>query len=774
LTDPVGNTTTWTYDSLGRAVEETNELGYTRYFVYNAAGYLLRQVDRLGRVRQFQYDNLGRNTAEIWYNSLQDADADTNRQRTLSFTYDAAGQMLSASDPDAEYAFVYDNLGRVIQITHSLAALTPSITFTQEYDAAGRRTRLAARINGTDDFVNNYTYDALGRLIRLTQGEQPGGRDVAEKRVDFSYDAAGRLAGLTRYADLAGTQHVAQSDYGYDQTGRLVDLVHYRGQTTFVDYGWSFDAAGRMTRYVNSVDGTADYTSDATGQLTAADYDYQTDESYEYDANGNRVRANGSTYTTGTNNRLVSDGTYRYLYDAEGNRTHRFIDNNQNGQLDQGDSDITKYNWDHRNRLYKVQHQASYGAAVDWVIRYSYDYENRLVRRRMDGDGDGSYEQKRAFVYDGNQIVMDFQRTGSGNIQATDLRWRYLWGPAVDQILAEEAVNGGADETVQWTLTDHLNTVRDIAKYDPQTGATTVVNHLVYDAFGRVTSESNPAVDSLFLFTARPFDADTELQNNLNRWYDASVGRWLSEDPVGFAAGDGNLYRYVGNAALGGSDPLGLDGCGSLGPEGARKMVKYYNDQKCCEQRLKEVLGDSKVAMLFACSKARGCVSRVTCRKLAPEVHARFVPGLLWNEIQVNQDPDSLFMAGESVKVMIHELYHSLILCSKGFIDWKKVLDSVLRRHRLTSQERRCAAGMAEELIAYRCSGMCEEFSACTRQAQESGNVQRACGNTWYASPIGSPLHKALVEFFGQVRSICNEVEKACQQFKRVESVLRQ
>ncbi len=67
-----------------------------------------------------------------------------------------------------------------------------------------------------------------------------------------------------------------------------------------------------------------------------------------------------------------------------------------------------------------------------------------------------------------------------------------------------------------------MNTVRDIAKYDPETGATTVVNHLVYDAFGRVTSESNPAVDSLFLFTARPFDADTALQNNLNRWYDSA------------------------------------------------------------------------------------------------------------------------------------------------------------------------------------------------------------------------------------------------------------
>jgi len=94
-------------------------------------------------------------------------------------------------------------------------------------------------------------------------------------------------------------------------------------------------------------------------------------------------------------------------------------------------------------------------------------------------------------------------------MQVGHLRQRYLWGPAVDQILAEEAVDGGTPDLVQWTLTDHLNTVRDIAKYDPGSNMTTVVNHLIYDAFGKVTSESNPAIDSLFLFTGGPFDSWT-------------------------------------------------------------------------------------------------------------------------------------------------------------------------------------------------------------------------------------------------------------------------
>ncbi len=45
---------------------------------------------------------------------------------------------------------------------------------------------------------------------------------------------------------------------------------------------------------------------------------------------------------------------------------------------------------------------------------------------------------------------------------------------------------------------------------------------------------------------------------NHNRWYDASVGRWLSQDPKGFAAGDANLYRYCGNGPTTHVDPTGL------------------------------------------------------------------------------------------------------------------------------------------------------------------------------------------------------------------------
>ena len=100
---------------------------------------------------------------------------------------------------------------------------------------------------------------------------------------------------------------------------------------------------------------------------------------------------------------------------------------------------------------------------------------------------------------------------------------------------------------VLWSLTDHLGTIRDIL------GAT--ATHLIYDAFGNLISGTNPL---LFGYTGKAFDTSTQLQNNINRWYDAAVGRWLSTDPIGFEGNDTNLYRYAGNAVAVSVDFRGL------------------------------------------------------------------------------------------------------------------------------------------------------------------------------------------------------------------------
>ena len=68
-------------------------------------------------------------------------------------------------------------------------------------------------------------------------------------------------------------------------------------------------------------------------------------------------------------------------------------------------------------------------------------------------------------------------------------------------------------------------------------------------------SWTNPAVDVLFAYTGRYRDKDTGLQNNLHRWYDPKTGRWMTEDPIGFEAGDANVNRYCGNGPTMATDP---------------------------------------------------------------------------------------------------------------------------------------------------------------------------------------------------------------------------
>lgn len=60
-------------------------------------------------------------------------------------------------------------------------------------------------------------------------------------------------------------------------------------------------------------------------------------------------------------------------------------------------------------------------------------------------------------------------------------------------------------------------------------------------------------------FPGQYYDAETGKHYNWNRYYDPKIGRYISEDPIGFEAGDQNLYRYGYNSPLNGIDPYGLD-----------------------------------------------------------------------------------------------------------------------------------------------------------------------------------------------------------------------
>src|SRR5262249_37473306 len=130
----------------------------------------------------------------------------------------------------------------------------------------------------------------------------------------------------------------------------------------------------------------------------------------------------------------------------------------------------------------------------------------------------------------------------------TTLTYRYLYGRAVDDLFAS---TDAAGSNTSWYLTDLLGSVRQ------NVGANgTPANTITYDSFGEILTETAP-VDR-FKYTSREWDSEIGLQFNRARYYGPSIGRWISEDPIGFSGGDSNLYRYVTNEPTNTTDPSGL------------------------------------------------------------------------------------------------------------------------------------------------------------------------------------------------------------------------
>ena len=350
------------------------------------------------------------------------------------------------------------------------------------------------------------------------------------------------------------------STFTYDGMGRLLSLSH--DLTEIEDptpepeivYGFGYDKANRLTSFTNSVahpDEDATYQYDAKDQLTAVNHDDPNtdDETYDYDENGNREEANGDSYWQWSNNQIFFDGTFYYTYDDEGNLTMRQAED---------ESELDIYQYDHRNRLTKATIYTNSGTQV---VRYTYDAFDRLVKRAEDPNWESEYGTIEYFVYDGSDPVLEFVDADGEGEAEPELSRRFLNGPAVDQILAEEELEVAlsAANRVLWHLDDHQGTTRDLLD-----AVGDVIEHYRFDSYGNLLAIEDAEGDPIsgdpstrFLYTGLFRDPTTGLYLTQTRWYDPITGRWISEDWIEFYGGSWNLDEYVGNSPTNWSDPSG-------------------------------------------------------------------------------------------------------------------------------------------------------------------------------------------------------------------------
>ena len=466
---------------------------------------------------------------------------------------------------------MYDGLGR--QTSASTDGGLPATTLASQFDKDGNRTQLDAAIGSVADFENTYGYDQLNRMTGVTQTNQTasGHNSVAYKQVNFGYNGTDQLTLINRFDhSVTGSNAfststtvdessgpLARSTYSYDTAGNLHTITQDRisgandGTLT-----WTHYTDNKVHTFASPVDGTGtiSYTYDQDNQLTESSAGSGvSDQTYAYnDANGNRTSTNSVSATIGAGNRLTNDGTYRYYYDAEGNLTRR-------EEISTGS--YRNLTYDNRNRLTEVEDfPPELSASPTQKIDYGYDAFNRRVSREVtiytttEGSNDGgeggdstttssTYTEK--FIYDGDHVVLDFLSTDSS---ATVPHSRYLYGPAIDQVLAQETSSG-----TFWLLADNQGSIRDVLT---STGAAVTGGHFKYDAFGNVLSGNENL--GRYFFTGRELDTLTGLQYNRERWYDSSTGRFITHDPIGLQP-DSNPYRYVGNSPTNATDPNGTD-----------------------------------------------------------------------------------------------------------------------------------------------------------------------------------------------------------------------
>ena len=345
---PSGTTYTYTYDANGNLTSETDPLGLTTTFTYNTRNDLTSYTDANGNATSYAYDSANDLLSIIYangtqqsytYNPLGEATQYLDaRGQAIGYTYNAQGLVATETFADGtSYTFTYSPQGNLTSATDTQGVETfvygassnpdlltevdyPDGTWLKfSYNIVGQRTQSVDQTG----FTVNYTYDALGRLSKLTDADD-------NLIVLYTYDAAGNLI---QKDNGNGTRTV----YTYDKDGDVLSITNYAPDhvsvNSFDDY--TYDALGNVLTDTNQ-DGQWVYSYDADSQLVQAIFTPNNsdpdsleaqDLQYVYDAVGNRISetVNGirTIYQTNDVNEYTSSITdaitSTYQYDADGN-----------------------------------------------------------------------------------------------------------------------------------------------------------------------------------------------------------------------------------------------------------------------------------------------------------------------------------------------------------------------------------------------------------------------------------------------------------------------
>ncbi|MBW7474555.1 hypothetical protein K0T92_07340 [Paenibacillus oenotherae] len=588
--DAIGNQTTYAYDGFSRPTRTTYpDLSYDE-MIYDDVAQTKKAIDAEGNAIIESYDKLGQVLS-------QSEVIDGVTSLLTSYSYNAAGQVLTATDSKGQITRNgYDFLGRLKEVISA-----NNETTQYRYNALGLITQTIF----PDQKIKQNEYDGMGRRIKTI--------DANNKQEKYVYDKNGNL---DRLVDKKGTEFY----YSYSSKNQLLtkNVRGYSGETITFQY----DAAGRRKSMEDETGLTEYVYSPNAGELTQIKYPDGRTIAYSYNENGSRNQmkdpfGGNVFYVYDSKNRLTHVGSNKGQWDA----IYQYYNNNQLKSIEQFNgvkSEYTykglqlkslkhtqiytgnvinsyQYGYDaNKNIQTRTENSQTYGYTYDALNRIktneqsneTYEYDARGNRQTL-GRTDHQEKQDASYTYNhrdqltavtmGNGQTVTYKYNGDGLLYERSeggKTTRYYYDGA--EVIAEAEVNGGTavlknryirgkgliskEDSMGHKGYYLFNGHGDVVEIrDKVFVGSTRLNKYRYDIWGNLL-EKQDSTSNPFLYSGEMWDSTTELQYLRARWYDPSVGRFMTEDTYEGQVDNPltlNLYTYVHNNPSRYNDPTG-------------------------------------------------------------------------------------------------------------------------------------------------------------------------------------------------------------------------
>jgi len=486
-----------------------NSTSVSGYFItknkYNNFRQLTLKTDALGKDESYEYDHAGRTKKTIDRNGVahevkydaagrktEEKSTDGNSVVNKTYQYDSAGNLSKQTEGATVIEYEYDGTGNVIKETSGDVVKTFSEAKTAD---EGRSTESIITDKGVQKQKVKKLYNSKGQLTAVYDNET--------LRASYTYDILDQLI-KTTYGN--GTSEESK----YNPAGLVMSVINKKGTDIISQNDYTYHYNGNQRTKTDS-SGVTTYTYDGRGQLVKSS-SAKIVQDYTHDSNGNRLTMKSdrvtTAYTYDKNDRLLTEKegtleTVTYSYDDNGNML--------------GKTGGVEQTFDLLNRM------ISYKSGADVTTTYTY-HPNDMRQSKKVGNA-----MPTTHVWLGDDIALDV--TGDNTVS-------YIHG--------EKLITS----TYGWYL---YNAHGDVTTLTDVNGD--VTRNYEYDAFGnQQTLSANGADNNPYRYSGEYYDIESGYTYLRARYYDPSIGRFVSEDP----AFDGdNWYIYCGNDPVNYIDPSG-------------------------------------------------------------------------------------------------------------------------------------------------------------------------------------------------------------------------